>query len=110
MEGKMLDKKMLTEVDEPDPYFDRFDICEAHYVLEVDYNNGGWLQERPSNVVRGQRKGFIGEATHVQLHRMRLRINLSVLNDGYDALTENGKAIYRELVKRYNLPWEDEDA
>ncbi|MCX7408679.1 MAG: hypothetical protein NTZ32_11420 [Planctomycetales bacterium] len=45
------------------PDFDTFDICEAHYQLEVDYNLGGWLHERPSN----QRRM---EATHVQLHRM----------------------------------------
>ena len=38
--------------------FDRFDICEAHAVLEWDYNSGGWLHERPSNVRRGDRRTF----------------------------------------------------
>lgn len=44
------------------PYFDRFDICEAHRAIEIQYNVGGWLHERPSNRRRH-------EATHVQLHR-----------------------------------------
>lgn len=43
--------------------FDRFDICGAHRALENDWNNGGWLQSRPSNVRRR-------ESTGVQLHRM----------------------------------------
>lgn len=43
--------------------FDRFDICGAHKALENDWNIGGWLADRPSNLRRR-------EATHVQLHRM----------------------------------------
>lgn len=74
--------------------FDRFDICEAHYILESDYNVGGWLQERPSN--RRRR-----EATSVQLQRMQFKPSPSL---SYDSLTENGKEIYQELVTRYNLP------
>ena len=76
------------------PYFDRFDICEAHLLIEWDYNVGGRLRERPSNLKRM-------EATAVQLHRMEFtpHPNLS-----YESLTENGKEIYDELIKRYNLP------
>lgn len=76
-----------------EPHFDKFDICEAHYVLEMDYNLHGWLQERPSNRRRM-------EATHVQLHRMgfKPRPNLSE-----ETLTENGRAIYRELERRYKF-------
>jgi len=77
------------------PYFDRFDICEAHYALENDYNVDGWLHERPSN----QRRM---EATHVQLERMHFRA--SPLFNGFDSLSDNGKEIYRELVERYGLP------
>lgn len=40
-----------------------FDICQAHKQLESDYNVGGWLPERPSNLRRM-------EATACQLHRM----------------------------------------
>lgn len=47
-------------------YFDRFDICEAYYLLEVDYNVNGWLQERPSSV---RRRESIGN----QLHRLHFR-------------------------------------
>lgn len=78
------------------PTFDRFDICEAHYALEVDWHNGGWLQERPSN---RRRK----EATHVQLARMDFAPSHGVREYGYDGLTENGKAIYRELETRYGF-------
>ena len=37
--------------------FNRFDIAEAHCVLEWDYNDGGWLQERPSNQKRMESTG-----------------------------------------------------
>lgn len=79
------------------PTFDRFDICEAHCVLEWDYNVGGWLHERPSN----QRRM---ESTGVQLHRMGFHPRLDL---SYDTLTENGQEIYDELVVRYGLPKED---
>lgn len=75
-------------------YFDRFDICEAHAVLEWDYNVGGWLRERPSNTRRM-------EATAVQLHRIQFR---AAPNLSFETLTENGKDIYAELVRRFKLP------
>ena len=74
-------------------YFDRFDICEAHSCLEVDWNNGGWLHERPSNVRRM-------EATHVQLHRMRFKPSPLLTTA---TLTENGRAIYAQLERRYGF-------
>jgi hypothetical protein len=77
------------------PYFDIFDICEAHYILECDYNVGGWLHERPSNRRRM-------ESTDVQLHRMGFKP--SPMLGSYDDLSENGQAIYDELVERYGLP------
>lgn len=76
------------------PYFDRFDICEAHYVLEYDYHVGGWLQERPSNRRRS-------DSTGCQLHRMRFKPRYDI---SYETLTKNGKEIYDELVARYGLP------
>ena len=78
------------------PYFDRFDICEAHLVLEWDYNLGGWLRERPSN----QRRR---EATAIQLIRMQFKPKPDL---SYETLTENGKEIYDELVMKYKLPKE----
>lgn len=77
------------------PYFDRFDICAAHLAIEIHYNRGGWLYERPSNRRRM-------EATHVQLHRMGYRPAPSRV-DCFEALTDNGKAIYRELETRYGF-------
>lgn len=81
-------------------YYDRFDICEAYTVLEWDYHSGGWLQERPSNVRRGQRRGYIGESTDIQLHRMGFRPRPSL---SYETLTENGQAIYNAAVLRWRL-------
>lgn len=79
------------------PYFDRFDICEAHCLLEWDYNVDGWLRERPSN----QRRM---ESTGVQLHRMQFQPSMGLC---YDSLTENGQEIYDALVVRYGLPTGD---
>jgi hypothetical protein len=78
--------------------FNRFDICEAHLVLEFDYNSGGWLQERPSN--RRRR-----ESTDVQLNRMGFKAPASI---GFDTLSENGKDIYRELERRYGFDGYDD--
>lgn len=76
------------------PEFNRFDICEAHLVLEWDWHSGGWLHERPSN----QRRM---ESTEVQLSRMGFKPGAAFR--GYESLTENGKAIYHELEQRYRL-------
>ncbi len=73
--------------------FDRFDIAEAYYCVEVDYNVSGWLQERPSN----QRRK---EATHVQLHRMGFKLRPDLK---YETLTENGQMIYDALVAKLKL-------
>jgi hypothetical protein len=78
--------------------FDRFDICEAHAVLEWDYNRGGWLHERPSNRRRL-------EATSVQLHRIGFKAKLDL---SYDTLTEEGKEIYLDNVLRLKLPCDEE--
>jgi len=86
--------ELLTQGNTAMPYFDRFDVCEAHYQLEVDYNLGGWLNERPSN-----RKRM--EATYVQLHRMGFRIGAGW--QGYESLTENGREIYHILRQRYGF-------
>lgn len=74
--------------------FDRFDICEAHFVLEMLWNVGGWLRERPSN----QRRR---EATSLQLNRIGFKPAPSI--SGPEDLTENGQEIYAELCERYEL-------
>ena len=78
-------------------YFDRFDICEAHAVLEWDYNRSGWLRERPSNRRRM-------EATHVQLHRIGFKPSPLL---SFGTLSENGREIYEAQVERLKLPREE---
>jgi hypothetical protein len=75
--------------------FNKLDIAQAHYLVEVYWNIGGWLRERPSNKRRM-------EATHVQLHRIGMNYN-KWLDLTYDSLSENGKKIYNQLEKRYNF-------
>lgn len=72
----------------------RFDICEAYFVLEADYNVGGWLRERASNRRRM-------ESTSTQLHRMSFKASPNLC---YNKLTDEGQAIYWEQVQRLNLP------
>lgn len=81
-------------------YFDRFDICEAHYALENDYNVSGILQERPSN-----RRRFM--STDYQLYRMGFKAGR--MFDGFRSLSDNGKDIYMELVERWSLPTPEGD-
>lgn len=81
-------------------HFDRFDICEAYAVLEWDWHIGGWLRERPSNVRRGQMRGYIGESTDVQLSRIGFR---PAPNLSYETLSENGRAIYDKAALRFGL-------
>lgn len=76
--------------------FDRFDIAEAHYALEVDYNKDGWLHERPTNRRRRQ-------ATSIQLQRMGFTPCNGVLEHGFEGLSENGQVIYRALERRYGF-------
>ena len=77
-----------------EPQFDRFDIAEVHSLIESDFNQGGVLQERPSN----QRRRM---STGAQLHRMKAR-NLAA---SWEHLTPNGRLIYLELLQRYGLPF-----
>ena len=76
-------------------YFDRFDIVLAHLVLEYDYNVGGILQERPSNKRRNMSTGY-------QIHRIDKNFHK---NDVYTLFwhSDNAKAIYWNLVDKYNL-------
>ncbi len=76
------------------PYFDRFDICGAHLALENDYNEGGWIHERPSNRRRRQ-------STGVQLHRMHFKPGAAW--NGYASLSLNAREIYHELEERWML-------
>lgn len=74
--------------------FNRFDICEAYWLLEYDWNMGGWLQERPSNVRRMESIG-------VQLSRIKFS---PAVNLRWETLEENGQEIYMEAARRFGLP------
>ncbi len=96
LENETPEEERFGESDSP--VFDRFDICEAYYLLECDYNTSGWLPERPSNQ---RRKASTG----VQLHRMGFEPRPSL--GSFDDLTPNGKAIYVELERRYGFRTEE---
>lgn len=64
-------------------YWDRFDICEAWYAFSVDHHRG---QFSPEYAIMGR------------LQAMGYHPGYGGVT--YDALTENGKAIYDNLVAR----------
>jgi hypothetical protein len=77
-----------------DASFNRFDIVDAHALLEWDYNMGGWLRERPSNRRRMQ-------STGVQL----LRLGYVAPRDlTFKTLSDNAQAIYLNQVIKLALP------
>ena len=61
-------------------YFNRFDIVEAHYAYACDHHYGqsSWLYAR--------------------LCRIQRYFNPGSMWSGYDSLSENGKAIYNNLI------------
>ena len=65
-------------------YFDRFDIVEAHYIFCGEYHEG----------VRSKKYHMLSKMTGYFKPRYFLQ------KDGYEALTENGKEIYKMLVKK----------
>lgn len=75
------------------PRFDRFDICEAYFCVELDFQKDGVLRERSS------------------CRRRRSSIEWQLSNMGFvpaaslqaQALTPNGHRIYRALVSRLGL-------
>lgn len=73
------------------PEFDRSDICAAHARLESDWNIGGMLRERPSNIRRN-------ESTACQMHRLDYHPG-----HGSDGMTRNAWAIYHVAVQRMGL-------
>lgn len=75
------------------PEFDRFDIVEAYYCLEYDYNVSGALPER---FTPNKRKMSVG----YQLHRMQFK---PAFNLSYDTLSKNGQAIYDQFVMEHKL-------
>ena len=65
-------------------YFDRFDICEAHYMFAMLWHDGMW----------GEIYGKFG-----QLERIKFRPS-PCLSEPKD-LGENAREIYRQLVVKH---------
>lgn len=81
-----------------------FDICQAHAQLESDYNQGGWLQERPSN----QRRN---EASSCQLQRLKFHapyrwVEICANDDDLD--NDDVRDIYLLNVLNLDLPIDDQ--
>jgi hypothetical protein len=80
-----------------------FDIAQAHAQLEADYNDGGWLQERPSNRRRM-------EATACQLQRLGFSPGarwvdiLAEPDEGEDSGDDDVRDIYLLNVLQWRLP------
>lgn len=83
-------------------YFDRFDICGAYLALENDWNQGGWLQARPSN----QRRR---ESTGVQLQRMQY-VPARDACCAFEYLeNDNQREIYCDAARRFGLSFDAND-
>lgn len=79
-----------------------FAIAQAHAQLEADYNNGGWLRERPSNARRR-------EATSCQLERLSFNpghswVDICNPDESPDIDDENVRDIYLMNVLQWGLP------
>jgi hypothetical protein len=79
-----------------------FAVCQAHAQLESDYNNGGWLRERPSN---RRRMGSTG----CQLQRMRYSspyqwVNICNPCEREDPDDDAVRGIYLRNVLNWGLP------
>jgi hypothetical protein len=70
------------------PYFDRFDIVEAHYLFAAEWHTGQWsfLYQELSRILSPDRIDF------------RPAPGLC-----FEDMTENGQEIYRELQRRHDF-------
>lgn len=84
-----------------------FDICQAHQQLESDYNVGGWVRERPSNLRRM-------ESTSCQLSRLgysdfRRWVDICAEREDHeDPGDEDVRFIYLMNVMKWGLPADEE--
>ena len=67
-------------------YFDRFDICEAHYVLAMLWHGG------------------MGSSLYAKFSQLeRIKFRPSPMLSGPEDLTENGREIYQQLLETHGL-------
>lgn len=71
--------------------YNRFDICEAHYLFARHYHVGGDTDRDD----------------YARLNRIKFKPGLSLVanDDPGEALSTNGAAIYRDLVRREKGAW-----
>ena len=67
-------------------FFDRFDICEAHYVFAMLWHDGMWGKVYTK---------------FAQFERIRFRPKPSLC--GPEDLTENGRGIYEQLLAKHGF-------
>ena len=82
-----------------------FDIAQAHLQLESDYNQGGWLRERPSNRRRN-------ESSSCQLERLAFRPGhrwVDIYTEDAGDGDEDVKDIYIQNVLKWSLPISPEE-
>ncbi len=64
-------------------YWDRFDIVEAYYSYYCDYHTGMWSDE------------------YKRVCNILTYFKPSPMFNGYDSLSDNGKEIYNNLVRKF---------
>ncbi len=75
------------------PYFDRFDICEAYNLFATYYHGGQWT-----------------ETYRIFGRLAKLKFKPSRGAEYVDGLTENGRAIFDQLVEREGFkPWPSDE-
>lgn len=85
---------------------DVFALCQAHAQLESDFNVGGWIRERPSNLRRMA-------STGVQLSRMQYSNVygwvdiLATPEEGDDSMDEEVRIVYAANAVQYGLPLDE---
>ena len=73
-------------------YFDRFDVCEAYYAIEMDYNCNGMTWTIP---------GCARKSESIAYRLGKIQFRTGHCFNGYSSLSENGKSIYRRTVAKY---------
>lgn len=68
------------------PYFNRFDVVEAHYAFYCDWHSGQ------------------SDTFYQRLCRMESYFKPGLMFNGYQNLSENGMLIYQNLMDQYQKP------
>jgi hypothetical protein len=80
------------------PHFDRFDICDAHFLWACAWHESGYITARPKDNDAARRTGN----TFWRLSRMGYKPSPLLEKE---TLTENGLAIYRQLQQMAVARW-----